>query len=546
MTDLPLGTRLCLTIRGRSLIGTVRYVGMVGSSGLCAGIELDEPLGKNDGSFGSTRYFHCRPLYGIFSPLSAVKALKRAPPQSMPISHSVETMIPSSDASELEKLRIALTRLQSHIAKQPGSFAAELEQLAAIHERQILELRIEFETQITNLESDIFEATVRPLPTTPSETPELTLLRQIEAEHKEIVKELNQTLLSQQEQAKAIAQANGRLVVQARRLLKEKKECSEDSKAMKARIEELVRELSSDNPEWKNIAELRRQHRGLARQSAALNEQLRFQTAEAEAMDRFWGLFSDIPFLDSLRVLLRLKAKTRKLEVSTVQKMEIGHYCDLIEFVLAGRTSSFSKSAELFNAVSGIENMIDDKTCPSFDGFVPILQSVTPCQLDLALTPHFLKAVGERSDGHIRRQLLAMAEKVREVMHPDVLRKEKEAFVGFVTGLKAELAKGSAASLEPFVEIVDVFIGDRIPEDDVVGAFFRKGRRDRRHEVIRRVSSGRLVRDSLAGELEMLQAELEKERATFGALRGELADSLAFFRDYQQKLEDARLAHHDE
>ncbi|XP_037712624.1 tubulin-folding cofactor B [Drosophila subpulchrella] len=52
--------------------GTIRYNGQLeGKTGHFIGIEYDEPLGKNNGSFGGKAYFSCAPNYGGFvSPLS--------------------------------------------------------------------------------------------------------------------------------------------------------------------------------------------------------------------------------------------------------------------------------------------------------------------------------------------------------------------------------------------------------------------------------------------------------------------------------------------
>ncbi|XP_047484299.1 CAP-Gly domain-containing linker protein 1-like isoform X3 [Penaeus chinensis] len=53
--------------------GTLRYFGRTAfASGEWCGIELERPVGKNDGSVNGVIYFSCRPDYGIFAPASKV------------------------------------------------------------------------------------------------------------------------------------------------------------------------------------------------------------------------------------------------------------------------------------------------------------------------------------------------------------------------------------------------------------------------------------------------------------------------------------------
>ncbi|KAF4016489.1 hypothetical protein G4228_008375 [Cervus hanglu yarkandensis] len=71
---LKLGDRV--VIAGQK-VGTLRFCGTTEfASGQWAGIELDEPEGKNNGSVGKVQYFKCAPRYGIFAPLSKISKAK--------------------------------------------------------------------------------------------------------------------------------------------------------------------------------------------------------------------------------------------------------------------------------------------------------------------------------------------------------------------------------------------------------------------------------------------------------------------------------------
>ena len=73
--SLKLGTRVVVNSSGGgSKLGVLRYLGTTDfAKGEWAGVELDEKLGKNDGSVAGKRYFQCEAMRGVFAPAGKVE-----------------------------------------------------------------------------------------------------------------------------------------------------------------------------------------------------------------------------------------------------------------------------------------------------------------------------------------------------------------------------------------------------------------------------------------------------------------------------------------
>ncbi len=90
MSGPQLGDRVRVIGRYAVHEGTCKYFGTtLFREGYWVGVELDQPNGKNDGSVEGTRYFSCRPKYGLFARAQVVEVLSQ---QRYAQQHRVQNM----------------------------------------------------------------------------------------------------------------------------------------------------------------------------------------------------------------------------------------------------------------------------------------------------------------------------------------------------------------------------------------------------------------------------------------------------------------------
>ncbi|KAK0058804.1 CAP-Gly domain-containing linker protein 1 [Biomphalaria pfeifferi] len=116
--------------------GILRYIGETDfAKGIWAGVELDEPLGKNDGAVAGKRYFDCKPLHGLFAPVHKItragSATSTPSPHSRPLmttslrssrersgsQESVSSLSSTASSVSRSRVRLGVTSLANQASK---------------------------------------------------------------------------------------------------------------------------------------------------------------------------------------------------------------------------------------------------------------------------------------------------------------------------------------------------------------------------------------------------------------------------------------------
>ncbi|XP_022819604.1 CAP-Gly domain-containing linker protein 1 isoform X3 [Spodoptera litura] len=147
--EVRVGDRVIVSSSRGSKAGTLRYVGVTDfATGVWAGVELDDPLGKNDGSVDGKRYFECSPRFGLFAPISkvsrspsnrkpgacAIHSNGRATPLRRSNSRESLTSLGTSIASSRVGVRLGVTSLGAQRVGGPRASSTPVSAKNALQE----------------------------------------------------------------------------------------------------------------------------------------------------------------------------------------------------------------------------------------------------------------------------------------------------------------------------------------------------------------------------------------------------------------------------
>ncbi|XP_037094286.1 CAP-Gly domain-containing linker protein 1-like [Pollicipes pollicipes] len=121
--DLELGDKVIVSSSSGSKTGLLRYLGKTEfAEGQWAGVELETPSGKNDGTVAGKRYFSCRPNYGLFAPAHKISRPARRSSQKM----GVHALRRSTSRESLQSVASQASRVSAQVLKEKEEHIEQL------------------------------------------------------------------------------------------------------------------------------------------------------------------------------------------------------------------------------------------------------------------------------------------------------------------------------------------------------------------------------------------------------------------------------------
>ncbi|KAJ8918792.1 hypothetical protein NQ315_011076 [Exocentrus adspersus] len=365
--DYRVGDRVIIKSSQGSKVGTVRYIGTTDfANGEWVGVELDDPRGKNDGSVNGTRYFDCRPNFGLFAPVSKVSKSPSKikpgacqihsgvglPPSGLRRTNSKESMLSnlSMTSGTSSVRRDVLKEKQQHIEqllKERDLERAEITRAASQAdeaEQKLTTLRQEYEKYRAECEVKLQE--------------HLTLLNKLKEDRNELVAQLederrkNEDLLFRLEEASI---TKDDIEVTNESNISKIKELEEQLKKERDKVDSLETEANKLFEAEENLCKAKEEIESLRNQlQEARNKQVSLEGDNASTSDQYK---KDLEEKDEM--IRVLKQEISKLNLETRKSLEKN---DNKISELESRCSSKDKEVEnLKNELEQVSKLAQEK-----------------------------------------------------------------------------------------------------------------------------------------------------------------------------------------